>query len=262
MMYTSYIYPTGKILKGVLTNMKFKKVLLPFFAGALALSLAACSGDDKEKEDADDQAAFEEMQKKLDEQKIDEEKIVAVINDEEVNGETYNVVLQNLQMQFQQIGQDPTSDEVAKALKEQTLDTLVNQTLLLQKAKAENIEVAQDEIDNEYNLFIEKFGDEDTLKKALDSEGMKPEDLKTQISDSIAFDKYQEKVAPAEDVTEEEIQAYYDDFVAQSEGDEEVPPLEEISESIEQILLQDQQQQKMMAHLEELKKDAKIELKI
>lgn len=262
MIGNSYIYPKGKILKGVLINMKLKKVLLPFFAGALALSLAACNGDDKEKEDADAQAAFEEMQKKLDEQKIDEEQIVAVINDEEVNGEFYNVVLQKLQMDAQQIGQDPTSDEVANALKEQTLDTLINQTLLSQKAKAENIEVAQDEIDSEYNFFIEQFGDEDSLKEALDSEGMKPEDLKSQINESIALGKYQDKVAPAEDITEEEIKAYYDEFVAESEGDEEVPPLEEISETIEQFLQQDQFQKKIMAHLEELKKDAKIELKI
>lgn len=247
--------------------MNLKKVLLPFFAGALALSLAACSGDDKGKdkknEDASgDQAAIEEMQKKLDKQKIDEDTIVAVVNDEEVNGETYNVVLQNLQMQFQQMGQDPTSDEMATALKEQTLDTLVNQTLLLQQAKAEKIEVAQEEIDNEYGMFIEQFGDEETLEKALKDEGMDAEALKAQISESIVFDKYQEKVAPAEEVTEEEIKNYYDEFSAQSEGEEELPPLEEISDSIKQILEQNGQQQKLIAHIEELKKDAKIELKI
>lgn len=254
-------------MKGVLLNMNFKKVLLPFFAGALALSLAACSGDDKEKDKdqegaTDDQAAIEEMQKKLDKQKIDEDKIVAVVNDEEVSGETYNIVLENLQMQFQQIGQDPTSDEMAEQLKAQTLDTLVSQTLFLQQAKAEKIDVTEEEIDNEFGMLVSQFGDEKALDEALKSEGMDKETLKETIRENILFDKYQNKVAPAEDISDEDIKAYYDEFTAQSEGEGDIPPLEDLSENIKQILVQNEQQQKLTAHLEDLKKDAKIELKI
>lgn len=247
--------------------MNFKKALLPFFAGALALSLAACSGDDKGKEkdtegESNDQAAIEEMQKKLDKQKVDDKTIVAVINEEEVDGAMYNIVLENLQMQFQQIGQDPTSDEMTEQLKTQTLDTLVSQTLFLQQAKAEKIEATEDELENEYGALILQFGDEEALEKALKSEGMDAEALKENIRESIVFEKYQEKIAPAEEVTDEEIKAYYDEFTAQSEGEEEIPALEDLSENIKQILVQNEQQQKLAAHIEALKKDAKIELKI
>ena len=37
---------SGRFERG-LHDMKFKKVLVPFIAGALALSLAACGGEEK-----------------------------------------------------------------------------------------------------------------------------------------------------------------------------------------------------------------------
>lgn len=241
--------------------MKLKKFFLPFVAGALALSLAACSGDDKE-ESLTDSAPTDEMQKELEKQKIEDDKIVAIVNDEELNGESYNIVLQNLQAQIQQSGQDPTSEELVEELKKQTLDTLVNQTLILQQAKAENIEVASEEVENEFGMLVVQFGDEEKLEEALKQEGMDTEALKEQITESILFQKYQEQVAPVEEVSDEEVQAYYDEFAAQSEGDEELPPFEELSENIKAIIEQNQQQEKLMAHLEELKEAAKIELKI
>lgn len=248
--------------------MKLKKLFLPFVAGALALSLAACGGDDKEKSQDNegssaDQAAIEEMQKKLDKQKIEDDKIVAVVNDEELNGEAYNIVLQNLQAQIQQSGQDPTSEEFVEELKKQTLDTLVNQTLILQQAKVEKIEVSEEEIENEYGMLVVQFGDEEKLEEALKQEGMDTKTLKEEIiNESILFQKYQEQVAPVEEVSDEEVKTYYEEFAAQSEGDEELPPLEDISDNIKSILEQNQQQEKLIAHIEELKKAAKIELKI
>lgn len=237
-------------MKGVLLNMNFKKVLLPFFAGALALSLAACSGDDKEKDKdqegaTDDQAAIEEMQKKLDKQKIDEDKIVAVVNDEEVSGETYNIVLENLQMQVLQSGQDPTSEEMLKYLQTETLNTLVDEALLLQQAKNKDIEVTEEE-----------------LEEVLNNPSVNPDIPEETIIESIIFRKYLDDIAPIEDVSDEEIQAYYEELTTQSEGEAEIPSLEELSENIKQIIAQQEQNQKITAHLEDLKKDAKIELKI
>ena len=104
-------------MKGVYTPMKFKKVLLPFIAGALAMSLAACGGEDKAKTDEepqgqevtkDENASAKESEAKLAKQQIDKKKIVAVVNDEEIKGEEYNVVLTSIQSQMQQMGQDPS----------------------------------------------------------------------------------------------------------------------------------------------------------
>lgn len=255
--------------------MKFKKLLLPFMAGALALGLAACGDDDKEaKEKTPEEqvgqeptkeqlAAAEEMQKKLVEQQVDNKKVVAIVNAKEVKGEEYNAVLMSIQGRMQEMGQDPTSKEASEQLKTQALDTLVNQTLILQQAQEAKIEATKTEIDEEYATFEEQFGGEKEIKKALESQDMNIDDLKAQIAESIVFGKYQDKVAPPEKVSEKEIKEYYDQAAAQSkEAGTELPPLEEASKDIQAMIEDQQQQEKLAAHVEELKEAAKIELKI
>jgi len=254
--------------------MKFKKVLLPFIVGALAFSLAACGDDDKAKkeetpkeeinEDANnEQATVEEMQAKLEEQQLDEKKLVAVVNGEELTGEEYNVALASIQSQMMQMGQDISTEESIEQIKKQTLDTLVNQTLILQDAKKEEIKASAAEIDEEYSSFEEQLGGEAELKKELENQKVDKEAFKVLIADSIIFEKYIEKMIPTEKVSEEEIKNYYEQAVSDSkEAGQEVPPYEEASEQIEGIILQQQQQKLLIVHLEELKADAKIDLKI
>ena len=255
-----------------LHNMKFKKVLLPFITGALALSLAACGEDDKAAKDENPQGkkllrkkmeSAEEMQAKLAEQQVEKNKVVAIVNDEELKGEQYNAALTSIQSQMQQMGQDPSSKESAEQVKMQALDMVVNQTLILQKAKEVKINASESEIDEDYSAFVEQFGDEKTMKEALKSQNMDVKTVKEKIAESIIFEKYQDKVAPVEKVTEKEIKEYYDQAAAQSkDSGQELPPLEEVSEEIKGMIEQEQQQKLLAAHVEELKADAKIELKI
>ncbi|MBE1554668.1 SurA N-terminal domain-containing protein [Sporosarcina limicola] len=255
--------------------MKFKKVLLPFIAGALALSLAACGEEDKAATDKTPQgetkqeatkeqkASAKEMQTKLTEQQVDNNKVVAVVNDEELTGEAYNAALTSIQGQMQQIGQDPTSKESIEQVKAQALDTLVNQTLILQKAKEAEIKAATSEIDEEYSSIEKQFGGEKEMKKALEGQSMDMTTAKEQIAKSILSKKYQDKVAPAGKVTDKEIKEYYDQAASKSkEAGQELPPLEEVSKEIEGIIKEEQQQKRLATHVEELKAAAKIELKI
>ncbi len=275
-------------LKGVHIIMNYKKILLPFVAGALALSLAACSEDDKatkeekpkeetaqkgteekgteQKEPTKEElAAAEEMKAKLAEQQVDKSEIVAVVNDEELTGAEYNTALTSIQGQMQQSGQDPTSKEAVEQVKSQVLDAIVNQTLILQKAEESKLTASEEEINKEYASYEEQFGGEEGMKEALKAEKMDVETLKQQIGQSIVFEKYKEKAVPAKKVTDKEIQEYYDQAAAQAkeaESPQELPPFEEAKEEIRGILEQQEQQELFAAHVEELKKDAKIELKI
>ena len=255
--------------------MKFKKVLLPFITGALALSLAACSEEDKAVKEETPQAETEQgatkeeeesankMQAKLDEQQVDKSKIVAIVNEEEVIGEEYNSVLTIIQSQMQQAGQDPSSEEAAEQVKKQVLDTLVNQKLILQKAKEAEIKASTSEIDEEFLTYEEQFGGEKEMKKALKDQGMDEKILKEKIAEFIITEKYLAKVAPAGEVTDKEIKEYYDQVAAKSkEAGQELPPLEESSKEIQTILEQQQQQKLFVTHIEELKEDAKVEFKI
>ena len=241
--------------------MKFKKVLI---AGALALGLAACSDDDKASDATPEEAVSqEEMQAKLAEQQVENNKVVAVVNDEELVGEQYNAILSSIQSQLQQMGQDPTSKEVVENIKAQTLDTIVNQALILQKAKETDITATEAEIDESYATLAESFGDEETMKEALEKESMEVETIREKLAESIVFQKYQDQVIPIEEVTDTEIEEYYDLLAAQAkESEQELPPLEDVSEEIKRIIEQEEQQKQLGTHVEALRADAKIELKI
>ena len=208
-----------------LYQMKLKRLLFPFAVGALALSLAACGEEDTAKktetpqgetaqEGTKDEKAVEDMQAKLAKQQVDKSEIVAVINKEELTGVEYNAALASLQAQMQQAGQDPTSKEASAQVKEQTLNMLVSQTLLLQKAKEANLTASKEEINKRYATFEEQFGGEEEMSKALEIQNMDIKSLKEQIEESIIFEKYQNKVVPAGEVSDEDIQAYYDQAAA------------------------------------------------
>jgi hypothetical protein len=254
--------------------MRLKRLLYPFAVGALALSLAACGEEDTAaktetpqgetaQEGATDEKAAGEMQAKLAKQQVDKSEIVAVINKEELTGEEYNAALASLQVQMQQMGQDPSSKEAAAQVKEQTLNMLVGQTLLLQKAKEANLTASKKEIDERYATFEEQFGGKEEMSKALEIQSMDIKSLKEQIEQTIIFEKYQNKVVPVNEISDKEIQAYYDQAAAQAkESEQGLPPLEEASEEIKGLLAQQQQQEMLAEHIEELKAKAEIELKI
>lgn len=254
--------------------MKFKKLLLPFAVGALALTLAACGDEDKAtkeetpkeetpKEETSQEASNKDLQAKLAEQQIDEKEIVAVVNDEELTGWDYNSVLASIQSEMQQMGQDPTSKEAVEQIKTKALDSLVSQTLVVQKAKEAKLTSSEKEINEKYAAIQEQIGGEEAMKKALEAEKMDEKTLKAQLGDSILFEKYQNKVVPAKEVTDKEIQDYYDQASAQTkEAGQEFPPLEEVREKIKGLLVQQKQQEEFLKHVEEIKADAKIELKI
>ena len=140
---------------------------------------------------------------------------------------------------------------------------VVNQTLILQQAKEAKIKAAKSEIDEEYSSFVKQFGDEKAMKEALESQNMDVKTVKEQIAESIIFEKYQDKIAPVEKVTEKEIKEYYDQAATQSKDTGlELPLLEEVSKEIQGIIEQEHQQKLLAVHVEKLKADAKIELKL
>ncbi|RHW35879.1 peptidylprolyl isomerase [Lysinibacillus yapensis] len=253
-----------------------KKLMYTLLTGLMAVVLAACGGNEESKETkTDDQAEtavndqkeqqkqMEEMQKKLEEQQVDEEKTVAVVNDEEILGKDYNIVLASTQGLIQQMGQDPTSKEGAEQVKNQTIDSLVGQTLLLQEADKKSYKASEEEINKQLDQIKKQFKTEKEFEDFLKTTGLDMKTLETQIADGIKLQQYVEKEVPGGKVTDEEIQKTYDQFAEQGKSaGQEVPKLEDMKPQIEQSLQQQKQQEVLAQQVEELKKNAKIEIKI
>jgi parvulin-like peptidyl-prolyl isomerase len=254
-----------------------KKMMFILITGLMVVVLAACGGNDESKEAKNDDKAktaetdqqkemqkqMEEMQKKLEAQQIDEKKTVAIVNDKEILGSDYNSALASAQGQMQQMGQDPTSKEAAEQVKQQTIDSLVGQTLLLQEADKKSYKVSEADINKQLDEIKKQFKTEKEFEAALKKSGMDMKTLETQIADEIKLKKYVEKEFPASEITDEEIQKTYDQYAEQGKTTgQEVPKLEEVKTQIEQSLQQQKQQEKLVQQVEELKKNAKIEIKI
>jgi hypothetical protein len=256
------------------------KWTLAMLAGIISIGLAACGDNSENSKEADKEdskqeqteqteeqtAQMEEMQKKMEKQHVDEKATVAVVNDEDIKGDAYNALLSDSQMRYQQMGQDPTSDEVAAQLKESTIDSLIGQTLLLQEADKKGYKATDEEIQKELDTIKANYEDEAQFEETLKSSGLSVDELKGEIANNIKYTAFVDKELTIEEVKEEDVKAYYDKFAEQSSSSEEaeakVPEYEEIKDRIKQQLEQQKTQEVLTAEVERLKKDASIEVKI
>lgn len=118
-------------------------------------------------------------------------------------------------------GQVP--EEELKRLRIQVLKNLIDETLQIQEAKAEEMEVTPEEVDEAYNhLANERFnGSIETLDNYLRSKGSSPASLKRQIEGEHAWDRLlRRNVTPFVNVSTEEVNEVYDRVVA-AKGTEE-----------------------------------------
>ncbi|MCS0672528.1 SurA N-terminal domain-containing protein [Cytobacillus firmus] len=253
-----------------------KKLMYPFLLVLISAVLAACGADDESKsadkkeepktaetDQQDQQKQMEEMQKKMDKQKLDEEKTVAIVNDQEILGREYNSVLTSSQMMYQQMGQDPTTKDAADKIKEQTLDSLVGQTLLLQEADKKGYKASDEEVKKQLEETKGQFKDDKEFETAMKQAGLNPDSLEMEIANNIKYTKYiNGEIKPGE-VTDAEIQKFYDEYASQGGAEGQEPPkLEEVKPQIKQQLEQQKQQDMLVKHVEELKKSAKIDIKV
>ncbi|WP_408009004.1 SurA N-terminal domain-containing protein [Pseudalkalibacillus sp. A8] len=252
-----------------------RKIMYTALVALFALALAACGGNEeskgdeknkdgqqnnKDKEQTEQTEQMEEMQKKMEEQQVDEDKVVAQVNDEEIKGIDYNRALGQMQMQYQQMGQDPTSKEVAEQLKEQVVNGLVDFEVIVQEAKAKGYEASEEDVNKQIDEIKGQFDDEKKFEEALKTNKLTEDQLKEQIADQIQYETYVEKEIPADEVSEEELKKHYDQM-KEAQGDQ-APKYEEVKDQLKQQLQQQQKQEKVAQKVKELKKDAEISVKI
>lgn len=252
-----------------------KKLLLTILIGLIAFTLAACNDkEDNSKTkteetsekttNKEEKAAVdpEELQKKLDAQKVKDDSVVAIVNGQEIKGIEYNNALAQSQISAQQQGQDPTNKETAKQLKELTLNNLIGQVLLMQDIEKLGYRASEEDITKELEIQKARFETNEAFEKALKDSNMTLEELKKQISDGVKVSQYIEKDLKVEEVKEEEIKKLYDSLTSSAEKSTDTPKYEDIKNTLKAQLTQQKLQEKFGPKVEELRKAAKIELKI
>jgi hypothetical protein len=112
-------------------------------------------------------------------------------------------------------------------------------------------------------MKLKQYKSEKEFNEAVKKAGMDVNELKSQIAESIAFKNYVDKEVKIDEVTDKEIKDYYDQLSQQSKSTgQDTPKLEDVKPTIKQQLEQQKKQEKLVTKVEELKKQAKVDIKI
>lgn len=242
------------------------KLTIFLIAVLSSLLLAACGGND---DTADKDAKNNEGQptEQAQAEEVDPQKVVAEVNGEEIKGEEYNLMLQQTSMFMMQYGQgtDP------EAIKEQTLNSLIDQKLLSQEVANKGYTASEQEVEDYLAELKASYESEEKFEEALNSTPLTMDTLKQQIADELALEKYLEQEVGKKEVTDEEIQEYYDQAKAQNdeqlkdlseeekEQQQAFPELADVKEPIRNQLEQQETSKQIQALLEDLKEKGEIE---
>lgn len=189
---------------------------------------------------------------------VSKDKIVAVVNGKKIKGAQYNSVLQELELQYQQQGQNPSSKKVYKQEKKQALDTLVGQVLLLQDANKKGYQPSDQKVTQQLGQVEKQYGGKTKFKKALDQHHMTMDQYKETISKQLELNTYINKQAPVK-VTDKEIKAFYNQYKSSTKKPQK---LAAIKSSIKQAIQNQKQQPKIAKIVEQLKKKGDVKIKI
>lgn len=208
--------------------------------------------------------------------------VVAEVNGTEISkeefSEAYQGSFEQASMQAEMTGQPV--DEAA--LREETVEGLVSNELLLQASEEHGFEASAEDIEAELEELAEGngLGSGDEFVAALEEQGMAPEDIDAEVEKKIKVDQLVEEEAQVEEPTEEEIQALYDELSAQqggggeesgSGGDDagatgapgsEIPAFEDVKDQLEAQLKSEKENEAVLQLVEELREDADVTVHI
>src|SRR5699024_663168 len=185
----------------MLKKITFFTALLTFL-----LLLAACGSDGNNNSDNGEKTGSQNHQENVD---IDEDELagederVAVVNDTDILGSTYNMVYTRTKTAAVQMGEDEDIDERKKA----PLDSIMDRELLMQQASNEDTDSSDESLEEEHSK-IKESGTED-IDTLLEQYDMTEDDFKEQLRFDLTLDQYKDTLGDLE-VTEEELEDYYD----------------------------------------------------
>ena len=186
-------------------------------------------------------------------------KAVAIVNGEKITQGQYQKKFSQIQKYLESQGQSATSTEMAGLIGKQAIQDLVNETLLLQKAREEKIEADVGVVDAQLKQTKSQFPDDAAYQKALGDQGYTEASFRETIRLQNIVQQYLTSNIDMSlaTTTAAEIKQFYDQSTA---GGGTVPPLEEVRTQIEAELLRQKQQNLISQYIAGLTASSTIEI--
>lgn len=234
------------------------------------LALAACGDKDEAKDNAKDEPEVsdgEGANEEPPEADLDDiPDIVAEVNGEEVVKDdfvnAYQQQFQQLIMQAQMSGQS-MNDIDQDQLKEQTLEMIVGQNLLIQEAKNKITDVSDDDINKTIDQLLEdtEMESKEDLLALFEEQGMDEEEFMSQVETQVKVDQLITDISKDIKLTEDEVKESYETLKAQQEqagSEEEFPEFDEIKSDLEEQLKEQKKGAETNSFVESLREKADV----
>nr|WP_171038057.1 SurA N-terminal domain-containing protein [Aquibacillus sediminis] len=193
--------------------------------------------------------------------------VVATVNGQEISGEefktNYEAQFQQAAMQSQMTGEEVDQDQ----LKQQLVEGMVGQELLIQEADNRDYTASDEALDETLDELVQQNGLESTDEfiAALEEQGMDEQEVMTQLETQVKVDQFIADEAGEFEPTEEELQEAYEQVKAQQEqmgGEQELPSFDELRPDLEQQLISQKESEYTQTLIEELREGADVSINL
>ncbi|MCZ0702132.1 hypothetical protein J2T56_001534 [Natronobacillus azotifigens] len=246
-----------------------KKLMMLLLVIVLGVVLTACGGEEDETQDEgevsdpdlgaiDDQVPDEEEPFELasEDELLADDEVVAIVNGEEILGEQYNISYLDVKNYFLQQGGDV---EDLDLIREQAINFLISEAVLIQDALDKGITASEEEIDQLIAHTKETYPSEEEYEQALENHAHTEETFRRELSYQLIQQQYANQEFPDIEVSEEDIKEFYAQLEEQMD---DLPELEEIRPELETQLEQNESQRLMAERIETLREQADYEILI
>jgi foldase protein PrsA len=147
---------------------------------------------------------------------IDKNSAVAKVNGQVITKEEFSRNLELYKSSYeQQYGRDIWNKDIdgkkfIDVVKEQVVEKLILDKLILEAAQKQGIEVTQDEVDSEIKAIKDYFDNEQKFLDFLTSQNMTEEQFAEQVRRDLIITKFRDKAVEGVTVSEKEMRDYYD----------------------------------------------------
>jgi foldase protein PrsA len=150
---------------------------------------------------------------------------VAEVNGNVITKEEFNRNLELYKSSYEkQFGkeiwkQDIEGKKFIDVIKDQVVEKLILDRLVIEEARKQGIEVTQQEIDGEVEGLKAYLGGDDKFQEFLNSQSMTEEQLAEQIERDLLITKYRDKITEDVEVTADQVRQYYDNNTKEFKDD-------------------------------------------
>jgi len=184
--------------------------------------------------------------------------VVATVNGQEITQAEYDERYTQIVAYIESQGQSATTPEAQEEIKNQAVDSLIVEAILLQSAKKDGVTANDEDVSALLAQNKSQFADDAAFQEALTAEGYTESTLMENITRDNIIQQYLEANVDVSSVTatDEEAQDLYNQSII---GSENVPPFEEVRDQIEAQVLQQKQQPLIADFIQQLRDSSTIE---